>query len=276
MNTKHAAFFLSSIVIWALLSNALLAGETSDETSDAGFPTASRQRQWTEKNIEKVSDSALSEIIQSSNNKSTQLRAHWELLQRRLKHQDAAELEKSTELFLKVATDAIGQGGLPTWWIMAVKCEIAPSKRKKELWREVLDAHHNATKKQNDENMDIRSAIILQEMDRTNEVRFPSYTQFQLYSGFHSESLNIGAVYESWPCAYWLYCLEPDLKSVRWKSEVWAGGGKYNIQGIPAHLVDIQVSAKQIVLYGAGSCCVYIESFNLDTGKPLLRFSTGY
>jgi hypothetical protein len=66
-------------------------------------------------------------------------------------------------------------------------------------------------------------------------------------------------------------------KKVLWKGHVWAAGRIVLLgAGRGNHQIELVVSDGRLFVFGAEDCGAYAEAFNLEDGKPLVRFCTCY
>jgi hypothetical protein len=94
-------------------------------------------------------------------------------------------------------------------------------------------------------------------------------------------SISIGedrayvALHDSCGFRYLLVCLDVNGKAgeVRWTSEVW-GSGRRVLGGRGHHDVSLVEQDGHVIVFGQESHGMYIECFEVETGKNLFRFRT--
>lgn len=74
-----------------------------------------------------------------------------------------------------------------------------------------------------------------------------------------------------------LLCFDSKSGELRWAKKVWALGNMIGgATGQWPSRLQMNVTDKNVVVWGAGVFGRYVESFNKKTGKPSFRFSTNY
>jgi hypothetical protein len=63
------------------------------------------------------------------------------------------------------------------------------------------------------------------------------------------------------------------LAHLRWKTAVWASGVSAHT-GTDLHWVTIVLTKRSVLLFGIGSQYAYVEAFNTEDGKNVIRFNT--
>jgi len=84
------------------------------------------------------------------------------------------------------------------------------------------------------------------------------------------------ATYEDTPSEYQLVRIDVASGSRCWSASVWAAGGFTNYMGRGWHRAEVVSGRESVYVLGAASDCLYIEGFDRDSGKNILRFSTAY
>src|SRR5262249_25475939 len=71
---------------------------------------------------------------------------------------------------------------------------------------------------------------------------------------------------------YFLFCMDRQTSKVAWKTRVWANS--LDVAGVSRMWVSVSEQDGRIVVFGAGSAGLHIESFRADNGENLSRFSS--
>jgi hypothetical protein len=73
---------------------------------------------------------------------------------------------------------------------------------------------------------------------------------------------------------YVLVCLDRKNGKAQWQAKVKGNGDEYTqYLDLSHHCVSLAGNSKQVVLFGAGTGCIYIEAFDAETGKNTFRFA---
>ena len=76
---------------------------------------------------------------------------------------------------------------------------------------------------------------------------------------------------------YSLISIHPLTEQLIWKARVWASGGLIaDYEGVGIHWVKLAIDGPNLLVFGMGGECVYIESVDRQTGKNNFRFTTSY
>jgi hypothetical protein len=59
----------------------------------------------------------------------------------------------------------------------------------------------------------------------------------------------------------------------KWTADVWAAN-RHALEGKSFHMVEIRESERAVLVYGLEPSALYVEGFDIKTGKALFRFST--
>jgi len=84
------------------------------------------------------------------------------------------------------------------------------------------------------------------------------------------------AIYGSRPVPYALYAVDHHTHNVKWLSRVWGSGGLITYLGYGWHEVELRIHHDKLFVFGVSDDAVYIEVFDVDTGRNLYRFSDAY
>jgi hypothetical protein len=84
------------------------------------------------------------------------------------------------------------------------------------------------------------------------------------------------ALYTRFPYPYKLYATDRGTGEIIWSTLVWADGDWMGYGGAGWHLVMMRLAGDRIIMFGITFRSVYVEVFDIKTGKVLCRFSTTY
>lgn len=76
-----------------------------------------------------------------------------------------------------------------------------------------------------------------------------------------------------------LWLVDKKEGSVNWTSKIWGGVGRIGSSSGPSswtHFMHVKISDSKVHVFGRCMDGFYIETFDLRTGKPLLRFASTY
>src|SRR5262249_39550243 len=73
-----------------------------------------------------------------------------------------------------------------------------------------------------------------------------------------------------------LVAIDRSSGKLLWRSQVWAAGGLWKYSGIGFHRVTLIERSEGIIVAGVADDCAYIETFAVETGKNVFRFTTAY
>jgi hypothetical protein len=82
------------------------------------------------------------------------------------------------------------------------------------------------------------------------------------------------AISDEMPSCADVFCFDKDRPGLRWKAKTWHVGAYGGSGGRTWHWMSLVVQNARVFLFGGGQNAVYIEAFELSTGKNLLRFSS--
>ena len=74
---------------------------------------------------------------------------------------------------------------------------------------------------------------------------------------------------------YPIGCIDTTAHEVKWKNVVW-GCGPVTLQGKPSHRIELLVTGDRLFVFGVFGFSLYLEAFDLETGKHAPLFSTTY
>jgi hypothetical protein len=61
-----------------------------------------------------------------------------------------------------------------------------------------------------------------------------------------------------------------------WTTNVWAGGGLVSKTGKGEHVSEIAIKGGRVIVFGCADDALYLEAFNIDDGKAVVRFAANY
>lgn len=105
------------------------------------------------------------------------------------------------------------------------------------------------------------------------------YQEFSIIDALPASDKGlVCAVHSEVGRTYFLYYVHANEPAPRWTSNVWADWGMLRAASGSGywHVLDIVLHEKRVFLFGSSPICMYIEGFDLDSGRNVCRFSTAY
>jgi len=81
------------------------------------------------------------------------------------------------------------------------------------------------------------------------------------------------AVYSDAGFPFRMACFGAVDHAHKWTADVWAAN-RHALEGKSFHMVEIRETAKSVLVYGLESSALYVEGFDIKTGKAAFRFSS--
>ncbi len=91
-----------------------------------------------------------------------------------------------------------------------------------------------------------------------------------------TDSVAYIAVYHPVPVSFFIHAINRKDGALKWTARVWSAGALRNYQGPNWHLVGLQLSGANLLVFGASATSIYLEAFDKLSGLNVLRFSDEY
>lgn len=278
------------------------------ENGDGGNPSDQIRRI-----VSDVSDEALLQSVKSDSVEIC-LASAWEVVRRKgvtrpLDGSISVKVRRNQLSWFAGVADARLPCDVPQWWKKALQTTRYLEANKGQPPRSFFFPYdenlfgsvffpfgeeENETYMRNQHLVDINKTMTLSDDDRhffiSEEVLTRTIGEWQgrtfefFVSNHQDDRIAVMAVvpYPGIPRRFELTVLSQRDKKIKWQQTVWAGvwgklGDKQStVRGVEKPIVEIMVTGADVWVFGAHPGALYVESFDLESGLPQLRFSTSY